>query len=58
MRNDQCWLVQRLDHIRHGKSLTRTGDTQEGLKLIALPETFYQFRDCLRLVSGGLIFGM
>ena len=58
MRNDQCWLVQRLDHIRHGKGLTRTGDTQEGLELIALPETFYQFRDCLRLITGRLIFGM
>ena len=58
MRNDQRWLVQCLYHICHGKGLTRTGNTQQSLELIALPETFYQFRDCLRLVSGGLIFGM
>jgi len=58
MCDDQRRFVQCLDDIRHCKSLTRTGNTQQSLELIALPETFYQFRDCLRLVSGGLIFGM
>ena len=58
MGNDQSRLIQRLDHICHGKGLTGTGDTQQGLELIPLSEAFHQFCDCLRLVSGWLIFGM
>ena len=58
MSNDQGRLVQRLNHVGHGKRLTGTGDTQQRLKLIALPEAFHQFGNGLWLVAGRLIFGM
>ena len=37
MCDDQRRFVQCLDDIRHCKSLTRTGDTEQCLELIALP---------------------
>ncbi len=53
--NDQSGLVQRRDHIGHGKSLTGTGDPQQSLALIALPESFNQGFNGLGLIAGGLI---
>ena len=52
----QCWLIKLLYDIRHGKSLTRSGYTQQRLKLITFLKTLYQFFYCLRLISGGLVF--
>ncbi len=40
--NDQCWLVQRLNDIGHGKGFTRTSDTKQRLELIALFKTLHQ----------------
>ena len=58
MRYDQRWLVQLLDHIRHGKCLTGACHSQKRLRLISLPEALHKLCDRLRLVSGWLIWGM
>ena len=56
--NDERWLVQCLNDIRHGKGLTGARHTQQCLELIALPKPFYKLSNSLRLVAGGLILGM
>ena len=58
VRNDQRWLIKLCDDVRHREGLTGAGHTEQSLELIAFLEAFYQFFDCLRLVTGGLIWGM
>lgn len=55
MCNDQRRFVQLLNDVRHGKCLSRAGDTKQGFKLISFLETFHQFRDCLRLIAGWFV---
>ena len=49
-------LIQRSNHVGHSEGLTGAGNAQQGLKLIAFLEARYQLLNCLRLVTGGLIF--
>ena len=56
VRDHKRWLIQLLDHVRHRKCFTGSSHTEQCLKLIAFPEAFYQLFDCLRLVTGRLIF--
>ena len=56
MGNDQRRFIQCRYHIRHGKGLTGSGDTQQSLEPVALLKAFHQFLDCLKLIAGGLIF--
>ncbi len=58
VRNDQRWLIKLCDDVRHCKGLTGAGHTEQSLELIAFLEAFYQLFDRLRLVTGGLIWGM
>ena len=58
MQNEQRWLIKLCDDVRHCKGLTGTGHTKQSLELIAFLEAFYQFFDRLRLVTGGLVWGM
>ena len=58
MRNNQSGLIQLLDDIRHRKRLTRTGNAEKRLTLVAFPESLYQFGNRLRLVAGGFVFGV
>ena len=58
VRNDQRWLIKLCDDVRHRKGLTGAGHTKQSLELVAFLEASYQFFDCLRLVTGGLIWGM
>ena len=56
--NDERWLVQCLNDIRHRKGLSRTRHTQQCLELISLFEAFYKLGNGLRLVAGRLILGV
>ena len=58
MRNDESRLIQLCDDVRHREGLTGTGHTEQSLELVAFFEASYQFFDRLRLVSGGLIWGV
>ena len=58
VRNDESRLIQLCDDVRHRKCLTGTGYTKQSLELIAFPEASYQFFNRLRLVTGGLVWGM
>lgn len=53
MRQNQRRLIQLLDNIGHGKSLTRPGNTQQCFKLITLFKALHQLLDSLRLIAGG-----
>ena len=54
---NQCRLVDVLDDIGNGKSLSRAGYSQQRLCRHMLPDTFSQLGDGLRLVAGRLIVG-
>ena len=56
MCDNQCGFIQRRNDICHCKCLTRTGNSKQGLKLITLLKSLYQFCNRLRLVSCRLIF--
>jgi len=56
--NDQRRFIQLLNDVCHRKCLSGSGNTQKCLTLIALPKTTDQTVDRLRLVSGGLIWGL
>ena len=58
VRQDQSRLVQLLDHVGHGKGLTRARNTQQSLELIAFLESVNQLFDRLRLVAGGPVFAV
>ena len=58
VRNDQSRLIQLCDDVRHREGLTGTGHTEQSLELVAFLEASYQFFDRLRLVTGGLVWGM
>ena len=58
MRDDESRLLQVLYDVGHGKCLARTGNAEQRLCLVALPESLRQSLDCLRLIAGGLIFRM
>ena len=58
MCDNQCGFIQRRNDICHCKCLTRTGNSKQGLKLITLLKSLYQFCNRLRLVSCRLIFWM
>ena len=58
MRNDERRLIQLCDDVRHREGLTGAGYTEQSLELIAFLEASYQFFDCLRLIAGGLVWGM
>jgi hypothetical protein len=53
VRNDQSGLVQSRYHVCHRKGLAGARHTQQSLKLVALPEAFYQLFDRLWLIAGG-----
>ena len=50
--------IQRLDDVRHGKCLSRSGHAQKGLELITLLKTVHQVRDRRGLIAGGGVLGM
>ena len=52
---NQSWTIYCFDNIGHGKSFTRTGNTQQCLFLVSMKNTLCQLLDCLRLVSSRLI---
>lgn len=54
--NDQRWFIQLLNDVCHRKCFSGTGDTQKGLALVALLETFDKVGDRLGLVAGGFVF--
>ena len=54
----QSWFVEPGNDIRHSEGLTGTCNTKQSLKLVAFLEAPDQFFDCLRLVTGGFVFGV
>ena len=55
MSNNQGRLLNLLDDVRHGKCLSGTCDTQQGLELVAFLKSGNKLFNSLRLIAGGLI---
>ncbi len=56
-RKDQCRTLCLRNQLRHGEGLTRTRNTQQNLRIIAILKTGFQIRNRCRLVPFGLKFG-
>ena len=56
MRNDQGRLIQRLDHIGHGKGLAGSRNAKKRLELVSFAESLHKILNRLRLISHRLKF--
>ncbi len=55
VRNDKRWPVQFLNHVRDGKSFSRTRDTEQRLMAIAGLDRLQEFGNRLPLISAGSV---
>ena len=51
-RHDKRWTLHRLDHVGNGESLSRTGNTEQGLGVKPIGQSLYQPGNRVWLIAG------